>query len=153
MRVLAADIGTVRLGLAVSDPLGLTAQPLPTQPAGSVKQQCRTILGVALGYEKGPERGRVSTIVIGHPVKLDGTKSEMTERAEECARVLAEYVRQQFSRAIDILVWDERLTSVAADQALLGAQVKRRERRERRDQVAAQLILENYLESRRTAAQ
>ena len=150
MRALAADIGTVRLGMAVSDPLGFTAQPLQTQPGGGVKRQCAAILAAVLQYETARTEGeRVGTVVIGHPLHLSGAASEMSEMAEECARRLEEYLRQHVPRPIQVVLWDERFTSVAAEREMLQADLRRADRRQKRDQVAAQLLLQSYLEAQR----
>ncbi len=150
MRILAVDIGTVRLGLAISDPLGITAQPLPTRPGGGVKQICKTVLETVLEYEKATQpRGRIETVVIGHPLHLDGSPSDMSAMAEECARRLRQYFRQHVSRYVDVVLRDERLTSVAAERVLLAADLSRGKRRQKRDQVAAQLILQGYLDAQR----
>ncbi len=150
MRILAADIGTVRLGFAISDPMGFTAQPLPTVEGGGVKKVAKAILEIVLDYEKsGGEKNKIAAVVIGNPIHLSGKKSEMSEMAEECARLLKEYFKQNLNREIDIILQDERLTSVAAERAMLAADLSRKKRKEIKDRVAAQLILQNYLDTKR----
>jgi putative Holliday junction resolvase len=150
MRVLAADLGTVRLGLAVSDPLRLTAQPLESRPGGAVRQVCRTILDVVFRYESGDhEDNRIGTVVVGHPIHLSGEPSEMSRRAEECVRLLRAYFRQHLRRQVAVALWDERLTSVQAERVMIEAGASRRLRRHVKDQVAAQLILQGYLDAQR----
>jgi putative Holliday junction resolvase len=149
MRVLAVDLGTVRMGFAVSDPLGLTAQPLETRPGGAVRQMCRTILDEVFEYEHASETSRVGTIVIGKPIHLNGQPSDMSKRAQECARLLRIYVRQHLPRQVGVLLWDERLTSVQAENIMIAGGASRRTRRFKKDQVAAQLILEGYLDAQR----
>ncbi len=150
MRSLAADIGTVRLGFAISDPMGFTAQPLPTVEGGGVKKVAKAILEIVLDYEKsGGEKNKIAAVVIGNPIHLSGKKSEMSEMAEECARLLKEYFKQNLNREIDIILQDERLTSVAAERAMLAADLSRKKRKEIKDRVAAQLILQNYLDTKR----
>ena len=150
MRVLAADIGTVRLGLAVSDPLRLTAQPIETRPGGAVRQVCRTILDVVFRYESSEhEENRVGTVVVGHPIHLSGEPSEKSREAEECVRLLRAYFRQHLRRPVAVALWDERLTSVQAEKVMLEAGASRRLRRHVKDQVAAQLILQGYLDAQR----
>lgn len=152
MRTLAVDIGTVRIGFAVSDPLGLTAQPLPTQPGGGVKKNCKTILSVLREYEEEEESRRIGHIVLGHPLHLSGESSEMSGLVEECARRISIYCQQELHREIPVTLWDERLTSVAAEKALLHDNVSRARRKEVKDQVAAQMILTAYLEAQRVTA-
>mgnify|MGYP001439174717 CR=1 FL=1 len=149
MRVLGVDIGTVRMGLAVSDPLGLTAQPLETRPGGSVRQLCRTILDTVFRYEAGEESGRIGTVVIGHPVHLSGAPSEMSRCAQECARLLRIYFRQHLQRPMAVMLWDERLTSREAEAIMIAGGASRRLRRHKKDQVAAQITLQSYLDAQR----
>jgi len=150
MRVLAVDIGSVRTGLAVSDPLGFTAQPLPTVEGGEAKVNAKKILEVVKQYaaEKDEAR-RIGTVVLGNPIMLNGKKSERSLISEECARLLTEYLRQQVAYPVEVVLKDERLTSVAAERCMLSMDASRKVRKEKKDQLAAQLILENYLETKR----
>ena len=150
MRILAVDIGSVRTGLAVSDPLGFTAQPLPTVEGGEAKVNAKRILEVVKQYaaEKDEAR-RIGTVVLGNPIMLNGKKSERSLISEECARLLTEYLRQQIAYPVEVVLKDERLTSVAAERCMLSMDASRKTRKEKKDQLAAQLILENYLETKR----
>ena len=150
MRILAVDIGSVRTGLAVSDPLGFTAQPLPTVEGGEAKVNAKRILEVVKKYaaEKDEAR-RIGTVVLGNPIMLNGKKSERSLISEECARLLTEYLRQQVAYPVEVVLKDERLTSVAAERCMLSMDASRKTRNEKKDQLAAQLILENYLETKR----
>ena len=150
MRILAVDIGSVRTGLAVSDPLGFTAQPLPTVEGGEAKVNAKRILEVVKQYaaEKDEAR-RIGTVVLGNPIMLNGKKSERSLISEECARLLTEYLRQQVAYPVEVVLKDERLTSVAAERCMLQMDASRKTRKEKKDQLAAQLILENYLETKR----
>ncbi len=149
MRVLAVDLGTVRMGFAISDPLGFTAQPLETRPGGAVRQMCRTILDEVFEYEHASEANRVGTVIIGNAIHLNGQPSEMSKCAQECVRLLRIYVRQHIPRQIAVLLWDERLTSVQAENIMIEGGASRRTRQFKKDQVAAQLILEGYLDAQR----
>ena len=147
MRILGVDIGTVRLGLAVSDPMGMTAQPLPTIEGGTAKKISKSILKIVLDYEKNnSEKQKIKTVVIGNPIHLNGLESDMSKMANECVRLLKEYFKQNLSREIEIVLQDERFTSVAAEKFLLSADLSRKKRKEIKDRVAAQLILQNYLD-------
>jgi putative Holliday junction resolvase len=153
MRVLAVDLGTVRMGVAVSDPLGMTAQPLETRPGGSPRVMARTVLDLVLAYEDDTRPAQaVGTVVVGHPVYLDGRESEMSIAAQECARLVRAYLRQQLARPVEVVLQDERWTSVAAEKALLSGGASRQTRKHKRDQVAAQLILQAYLDAHRPSA-
>jgi putative Holliday junction resolvase len=150
MRVLAVDIGTIRLGLAVSDPLQITAQPLPTREGGEARHICRTVLKIIQEYEQSDRsQDHVETVVIGHPVHLDGKPSEMSILAEKCVGLLQEYIRQNISRGIAVVLKDERLTSAAAEKVMLEGGARREERRRKKDRIAAQLILQGYLDAQR----
>lgn len=150
MRILAVDIGSVRTGLAVSDPLGMTAQPLPTIEGGGAKVNAKSVAEVVKKYaaEKDEAR-RIGTVLLGNPIMLNGKKSERSLVSEECARLLSEYLRQQIDYPVEVILKDERLTSVAAERCMLSLDASRKVRKEKKDQLAAQLILENYLETRR----
>jgi len=133
MRILAIDYGTRRIGLAISDPTGTFASALCTIPAGSwdtmakdVATQCR---------EKGVER-----IIIGFPRRTDGKEGEMAGSIRQFAAKLKE------TCSIDVALWDERFTTAAAERVLLEANVRRSDRKEVRDRVAAQMILQSYLD-------
>lgn len=128
-RVLAVDHGTVRAGLAVSDPLGHTAQPLEVVAADDID----AIVARAREYE-------VSEIVVGLPLRTNGTVGPEAEAAREFARRLEE------ASGVPVRLWDERLSSVEAERAMGGTA---RERRGSVDKVAAAIVLQSYLESRR----
>ena len=135
MRVLAVDPGSKRVGLALSDPLGITANPLPSLPAEPAATLAERIAGVA--REREADR-----VVVGLPRRLDG--SEGPEAA--AARRLADAVRA--ASRLPVSLYDERLTSAAAERALIAQGVRRARRRELSDQVAASLILRSYLDSK-----
>jgi len=128
-RVLAIDPGERRMGLAVSDPLRVTAQGLPTFDlrGGSFDDH---ISKLALEYE-------VTCIVVGNPLSLSGRESEGSARARE----LAERLRRLLD--IPVELWDERLSSAEAHRTLAGARAPRGAV----DRVAAMLILQGYLDA------
>jgi putative Holliday junction resolvase len=142
------------MGLAVSDPLRMTAQPLVTRPGGAVKQMVRTVLDAVFNHESADNPDtRVGTVVIGHPIHLSGEPSDMSRRAEECVRLLRTYFRQHLKRPMQVVLWDERLTSVQAEKMMIEAGASRRLRKHKKDQVAAQLILQGYLDAQRNEHQ
>lgn len=135
MRILALDLGDRRVGVALSDPLGLTAQGLPTLERRSRKALIEAVRTLV-------ERHGVERIVVGLPMNMDGT---MGPRARE-ALAFAEKLGEAVGVAVD--TWDERLTTVAAERALTEGRVAKSKRRGLVDRIAAQLILEGYLASR-----
>jgi putative holliday junction resolvase len=128
MRILGVDHGTKRIGLAISDETGTVAQPF-----GYVASVA-DVLGVAT------ERG-ASKLVVGVPRRLDGTASEQTERALTFIESLKR------ATTLPVIEWDERLTSKQAERALIEGNVRRKDRREKIDQLAAQLMLQSYLDA------
>jgi putative Holliday junction resolvase len=126
-RVLCVDYGTVRIGLAVSDPLGATAQPLD----------------VVSDIEDVVERARdleVAEIVVGLPLRTTGEEGPEAESARAFARDVEE------ACGIPVHLWDERLSSVQAER-IMGADS--RKRRGSVDKVAAAIVLQNFLDARR----
>lgn len=133
-RVLCVDFGTVRIGLAVSDPLGSTAQPLEVVAAGETSVE--TIVDRAKAYE-------VTEIVVGLPVRTDGTTGPEAEAVQAFAR------RLEDAAGVPVRLWDERLSSVEAERVMRSAGVDARAQRGSVDKVAAAIVLQSYLESRR----
>jgi len=134
-RILALDLGQARIGLAVSDALGITANPL--KPLKSVGPR-KDVLRIA---EVAREQA-VVMVVVGLPLLLNGEDGP----AAVAARRFAERLR---ARLVDVPVelWDERLTTVEAERTLIEAGVRRGKRRQVVDGLAATLILESYMES------
>lgn len=139
MKVLAVDWGWTKYGLAVSDDLGLTAQGLGTFPRRSESQMLD-----AIAERVGDLH--VEVIVVGLPRNMDGSDGPSAEAARAFAKALAE--RSQ----APVHLWDERLTTFAAERMLIDAGVRRRARRGLVDQVAATLILQGYLDRQQAAA-
>lgn len=136
---MALDLGEKTIGVALSDPSGILAQPLVTIR----RRHLRADLGdVAALVEKHD----VKELVIGLPLNMDGSQGPMAEAALEFSRRLRGAIR------IPIHTWDERLSTVAAERALLEGDVRRKKRREVIDQVAAAMILESWLAGRKTKA-
>jgi putative Holliday junction resolvase len=134
-RVLALDLGEATIGLALSDPLGITAQPVePLRRVGPRKdlQRLRRLIG---------DRG-VGTVVVGLPLLLSGEEGDAARDAREFAEVL----RRRFPELV-IDLWDERLTTVEAERVLIAADVRRDKRKRVVDTLAAVLILQGYLDA------
>ena len=135
-RTLAIDLGEVRVGLALSDPLGIFAQPLETVKRIGPRKDIARITGVV--RDEGVKR-----IVVGLPLLMSGEEGEGARTAREFAERLGRSVP-----GVDIEMWDERLTTVQAERALIFANVRRGKRRKVVDAAAAVLILQNYLDAR-----
>jgi len=134
-RVLAIDPGRVRVGLALSDPTGLLASGLDTLRSKGRRQDLEALMTIVRERE-------VVEIVVGCPRNLDGSPGAMTEFAER----MAEDLRQ--ASGLPVRLWDERLSSLQAERALIEGNMRRDDRREVRDRVAAILILQGYLDWR-----
>ena len=133
-RVLALDIGTVRIGAAISVSLGIIAQGLGVWPTETWRED---FAGAVAKYH--PE-----IVVVGLPLRTDGKPSEAAERVAAIVDGLrAEYPGREF------VFQDERFTTVIAQRAMIEADTSRRKRRENVDKVAAVIILEDWLESHR----
>ena len=141
-RVLGCDYGGRRIGLAVSDPTGLIAFPLPTVEAATPKEAARRVAAAAAEAEAG-------LIVVGLPLLLSGEKGEQALRTEEFVELLKARFEGQ------VRTWDERLTSAQSERVLRELAGERRGRRPpprkgRVDQVAATLLLQSFLDSEKS---
>ena len=134
MRILGLDWGESRIGVAVSDLLGLTAQPVCVISEKDTVLQIEKIIAQAsqLSAEK---------IVIGMPKNMNGSIGERGEKTQEFVALLSE------KTDLPIIYWDERLTSVAAHRALAEGQVSGKKRKGIVDKIAAVFILQGYLDS------
>ncbi len=139
-RILALDYGRRRIGLAVSDDLGITAQGLETFTRGRIRQDLEGLAKIA------GETGAVE-IVVGDPKHLSGDSSRSSEEAREFAGRLGART------GLPIRFWDERLTSVEAQRVLKETGISSRKRAGAVDRLAAMLILESYLEWKRLQQQ
>lgn len=137
-RLLGLDLGAKRIGVALSDPLGVTAQGLTVLPRrGGVQdlQEIKTLV----------EKYQVEAVVIGLPRRLSGEVGPEAQAALDFAAALREYL------SIPVHTWDEWLTTVQAERLLLSADLSRKKRRRVIDKVAAAFMLENYLEAHRAS--
>ncbi len=134
MRIIALDVGTKNIGVAVSDPLGITAQSLPTvRRKGDTAADVAEIAGHIKAY--GCE-----TLVIGLPRNMNGSEGPSCVMARDFAAEMEKAV------SVPIVFRDERLTSRQAEQAMIFGDVRREKRKKKVDSLAAILILQNYLD-------
>jgi putative Holliday junction resolvase len=130
---LGIDFGTRRIGVAVSDELGLTAQPLSSLEPASEQEALSILQGLIDQYG-------VREVVVGLPKNMNGSLGPAAEAALAFARRLEESV------PVKVTMWDERLTSRAAERVLIEADLSRAKRKGRVDQMAAALILQGFLD-------
>ena len=136
MRILGLDYGSKRIGVAVSDELGITAQGLPTIIRKNRGQVIAAIRELVAGYH-------VEKIVIGYPVRLDGTEGIQCEKVNRFAAL----IESAFS--LPVVKWDETLTTKEAEEILRAAGIRRRKKKAVVDRLAATLILQGYLDRER----
>jgi putative holliday junction resolvase len=134
MRIMGLDLGTRNIGVAVSDEMCFFAHPRDTIKRISDDKAIDLIEDMARGSE-------VKTIVIGLPVNMDGTEGERAL----ASRRFAEKIERR--GAFTVVLWDERLSTKEAEDILIKASVRRNKRRKVIDKMAAQVILQNYLDS------
>ena len=139
MRVLALDLGTRRIGLAISDSLGITAQRLP------VLERTTLAADVAAVAELVRQHG-VTRIVVGLPLTLRGARGPQAQRAT----AFRDAIRRHVTVPVELV--DERLTTAQGQRTLLAMDVSRRKRKQQIDAVAAQLILQLFLDTERQKA-
>ncbi len=136
MRIMGLDVGSKTVGVAVSDPLMITAQSLEIvrrKSENKLRQTFARIEELAQEYE-------VQKFVVGLPKNMNATEGERAEKSREFADAL-------FRRTgIEVVLWDERLTTVAADKTMMEAGVRREHRKDYVDAIAASYILQGYLD-------
>lgn len=135
MRIMGLDFGSKTVGVAVSDPLGITAQGVEIIRRKSENKLRQTLARIE---ELVAEYG-VTELVLGYPKNMNGTEGERCEKTKEFQEML------QRRTGLPVALWDERLTTVAADRAMLEAGLDHRERKEHVDEIAAVLILQGYM--------
>ena len=137
MRILGLDYGSKTVGVAVSDPLGLTAQKVETiwrKQENKLRRTLARIEELIAEYE-------VEKIVLGFPKNINNTVGERAEKALEFGEMLKKRT------GLEVIMWDERLTTVEADRTLIEAGVRRENRKQYLDGIAAVFILQGYLDS------
>ena len=141
MRILGLDFGSKTVGVAVCDPLGYTAQGVETivrKEENKLRQTCQRIEALIKEYES-------TSIVLGYPKNMDDSIGERAQKTEEFKVML------ERRTGLPVILWDERLTTVEADEILEESGVKKSERKKVIDKIAACIILQSYLNSLETA--
>lgn len=132
-RIVALDVGDRRIGIAVSDPLGFTAQPIETYTRVGYGPDVRHIAGIAKQYD-------TNYILCGLPRNMDGSQGFQTEKVREFASKLEE-------QGFLVEYYDERMTTILAEDVLLEANMRREDRKKKVDMIAATMILQSYLDA------
>jgi putative Holliday junction resolvase len=132
MRVLAVDLGTKNIGTAISDELGISVRPVETMRRAGLRHDLARLKSLV-------EDLGAQAVVVGLPLRMDGTIGDAAHRALEfAARLRAEI-------GVEVYTEDERLTSYEADRIMIGRGLKRKQRRARSDEMAAAIILRDFL--------
>ena len=137
MRILGLDFGSKTVGVAVSDELLLTAQGLEIirrQSSNKLRQSLARIEAIIAEYQ-------VERIVLGYPKNMNTTEGERCEKTKEFKEML------ERRTGLEVILWDERLTTVAADRLMMETGIRRENRKEYVDEIAAVFILQGYLDS------
>lgn len=130
-RIIALDVGDVRIGVAVSDPTGTIAQPLEVYRRVGYGPDSRYVLDLCTRFE-------TDTVLLGLPLNMDGTRGGQAQKAMAFGDVLQK-------AGLQVLYQDERMTTVTAERVLIGGSVRREDRKQYVDKLAAAVILEQYL--------
>ena len=139
MRIMGLDFGSRTVGVAVRDPLFLTAQGVEIirrKSPNKLRQTLARIEELITEYE-------VDRIVLGYPKNMNNTEGERCEKTQEFRQML------ERRTGLPVILWDERLTTVLADQAMMEGGIRRENRKEYVDKLAAVFILQNYLDASR----
>lgn len=137
MRILGLDVGTKTVGVAISDEMGWTAQGLETIKINEERGE--------FGFNRISElvkQYNVDKIVVGLPKNMNGTIGPRGEACQQFAENLGELVQ------LEVVLWDERLSTMAAERLLISADVSRKKRKQVIDKMAAVVILQGYLDSK-----
>ena len=140
MRILGLDVGDKTIGVAVSDPLLISANGITTIERIGIRKDAGKVIDYIKEYD-------CQKVVIGLPLKLDGTESPQTLKVIEFANMLANKLRSIAIQNVEIDFADERYTTVMAEKVLIEADLSRKRRKEVIDKQAAVLILQSYLNS------
>lgn len=138
MRILGLDYGSKTVGVAVCDPLGITAQGVETITRREENKLRRTLARI----EEIIGEYQIESIVLGYPKNMDDSIGERAKKTEEFRDML---VRRC---GLPVVLWDERLTTIEANEILMESGVRREDRKKVIDKIAAVLILQSYLNSR-----
>lgn len=140
MKKIALDVGDKTIGVAVSDALNITAQGITTIERVGIRKDAGKVMDLIREYD-------CDTVVIGLPKKLDGTDSPQTEKVYEFKTMLENKMKSSGMGNVNIVFYDERLTTVMAEKVLIEADLRRNKRKKVIDKQAAVIILQSYLDS------
>src|SRR3989338_8917679 len=133
MRILGLDMGEKRIGVAISDGLGITAQCLDVITRKGLEEDTKELNNIIETY-------KVVEIVVGLPINMNGTMGDAANKVIEFVHSIKDYIK------IPVKMWDERLTTSQGEKILIGADVSREKRKKIIDKLAAQILLQSYMD-------
>lgn len=142
MRIAGLDVGDKTIGIAVSDPLGITAQGITTIERVGIRKDAGKVIDIIKEYD-------CNKVVIGLPLSLDGTDSLQTEKVREFRTMLENKLKSFGMASVEVDWQDERFTTVIAERVLIAADMSRAKRKSVIDKQAAVVILQSYMDSRK----
>jgi len=137
MRILGLDVGEKRIGVAVSDEIGLTAQGLTTIVRSDIQKDIERLAAIVREYS-------IRKIIVGLPRNMNGTYGPQAGKTKEFVRLMQQVI------PLEVVFWDERLTTALARRTLLEGDVSRKKRKEVIDRMAAVMILQGFLDRHRS---
>lgn len=140
MRKIGLDVGDKTIGVAVSDPLGITAQGITTIERVGIRKDSGKVIDYIKKYE-------CDTVVMGLPLSMSGEDSEQTIRVREFRTMLENKMKSTGIKGVKVVWQDERLTTVQAERIMIQADVRRNKRKEVIDKQAAVIILQSFLDT------
>lgn len=140
MRKIGLDVGDKTIGVAVSDPLGITAQGITTIERVGIRKDSGKVIDYIKKYE-------CDTVVMGLPLSMSGEDSEQTIRVREFRTMLENKMKSAGIKGVKVVWQDERLTTVQAERIMIQADVRRNKRKEVIDKQAAVIILQSFLDT------
>ena len=140
MRTIGLDVGDKTIGVAVSDPLGITAQGITSIERVGIRKDSGKVIDYIKKYE-------CDTVVMGLPLSMSGEDSEQTIRVREFRTMLENKMKSTGIKGVKVVWQDERLTTVQAERIMIQADVRRNKRKEVIDKQAAVIILQSFLDT------
>jgi len=137
---MGLDVGDKTIGIALSDPLLITAQGLKTLQRTNIRKDTGELISIM-------DENQVNRIVIGMPKNLNGTNSIQTDKVYQFKEKLENKLRSTGKKDIELVFWDERFSTVIAENVLIQADLSRQKRKQVIDKMAAMIILQSYLDS------
>jgi putative Holliday junction resolvase len=131
-RILGIDFGTKRIGIAMSDPTGVIASPFRTVERTRVEEELQVII----------QQYAIKAIVIGHPLRTDGTRGDRAVEVEDFAYRIEQRLK------VSVVLWDERFSTQAAERAMHAVEEKPSRNKEKVDRIAAAIMLQSYLDAK-----